>query len=69
MSQEINVREKVEEIVQRLSEFKDALPAQFKDLEIEVKNWDFSVGKKEADYNVDVSLSLTIRAKKKQAES
>ena len=68
MSQEINVREKVEEIVQKISEYKDALPAQFKDLEIEVKNWDFSVGKKETDYNVDISLSLTIRAKKKQVE-
>ena len=68
MSQEINVREKVEEIVKKISEYKDALPAQFKDLEIEVKNWDFSVGKKETDYNVDISLSLTIRAKKKKVE-
>jgi hypothetical protein len=65
MSKEINIREKIEEIVQKLSEYKDSLPAQFKDLEIEVKNWDFSVGKKETDYNVDINLGLTIRAKKK----
>ena len=66
MSKEINVREKIEEIVKKISEYKDTIPNQFKDLEIEVNNWNFSVGKKETKYNVDINLNLTISAKNKE---
>lgn len=66
MSKEINVREKIEEIVKKISEYKDTIPNQFKDLEIEVNNWNFSVGKKETKYNVDINLNMTISAKNKE---
>jgi len=61
----INVPERLEEIGKKMHEYKEAIVNQFKDMEVEVKNWNFTVGKTEAEYNVGVNLNLTIRPKKK----
>ena len=50
----------------KLGEFKDTVVAQFKDMEVEVKNWNFAVGKTEAEYTVSVNLNLAIRPKKEK---
>ena len=63
---EINVPERLQEMGKKLGEFKDAVVAQFKDMEVEVKNWNFAVGKTEAEYTVDVSLKLVIKPKKEK---
>jgi len=61
-----NVPEKLQELCQKLGEYKDALATQFKNMEIEVKNWNFAVGKTEAEYTVEVNLKLAIRPKKEK---
>jgi hypothetical protein len=61
--EEINVPEKLQEIGQKLSAYKDAI-VKLKDMEIEVKNWNFAVGKTEAEYTLGITLNLAIRPKK-----
>jgi hypothetical protein len=58
--------ERLQEIGQKLGEYKEAISTQFKDMEIEVKNWNFAVGKAEEEYTVTVDLKLAIRPKKEQ---
>ena len=64
--EEINVPEKLQEIGQKIGEYKDAVVTQFKDMEVDVKNWNFAVGKTETEYTLEVSLKLAIKPKKKQ---
>ena len=61
-----NVPEKLQEIGQKLGEYKDALATQFKNMEVEVKNWNFAVGKTEEEYTVEVNLKVAIRPKKEK---
>jgi hypothetical protein len=63
---EINVPEKLQEIGKKIGEFKDTVVAEFKDMEVDVKNWNFAVGKAEEEYTVDVDLKLAIKPKKKE---
>ncbi len=60
----INITEKLQKIGQTAQEYKDAIVSQFKDMEVEVKDWNFSVGKVEKEYNVEVNIKLGIRSKK-----
>jgi hypothetical protein len=62
----INITEKLQKIGQTAQEYKDAIASQFKDMEVEVKDWNFSVGKAEKEYNVEVTLKLAIRPKKEK---
>jgi hypothetical protein len=61
---QINITEKLQRIGQTAQEYKDAVINQFKDMEVEVKDWNFGVGKTDKEYNVDVTLKLVIRPKK-----
>ena len=60
----INITEKLQQIEKTAQDYKDAIVNQFKDLEVEVKDWNFSVGKAEKEYTVEVNLKLGIRSKK-----
>ena len=62
----INVPEKLQEIGKKIGEYKDAVVNQFKDMEVNVKNWNFAVGKAEEEYTLEVNLKLVIKPKKKQ---
>jgi hypothetical protein len=61
---QINITEKLQKIGQTAQEYKDAIVNQFKDMEVEVKDWNFGVGKMDKEYIVDVTLKLVIRPKK-----
>ena len=61
---QINITEKLQKIGQTAQEYKDAVVNQFKDMEVEVKDWNFGVGKMDKEYNVDITLKLIIRPKK-----
>ena len=61
---QINITEKLQKIGQTAQEYKDAIVSQFKDMEVEVKDWNFAVGKMEKEYTVEVNLKLGIRPKK-----
>ena len=60
----INITEKLQKIGETANEYKEAIVNQFKDMEVEVKDWNFSVGKMEAEYSVEVKLKLSIKPKK-----
>jgi len=64
MSESVNITEKLQKIGQTAQEYKDAIVNEFKDMEVEVKDWNFSVGKVEKEYTVEVNLKLGIRSKK-----
>ncbi|MGA2386744.1 MAG: hypothetical protein ABSG33_09450 [Candidatus Bathyarchaeia archaeon] len=60
----INITEKLQKIGQTVQDYREAVMNQFKDMEVEVKDWNFSVGKAEKEYTVEVNLKLGIRPKK-----
>ena len=62
--EKINVTEKLQEVGKKVDEFKNMVVAQFKDMEVEVKNWNFAVGKLEEEYTLDLSLKVSIKPKK-----
>jgi len=56
--------EKLQKIGETVNQYKEALVAAFKDMEVEIKDWNFAVGKAEKQYNVDVTVKLSIKPKK-----
>jgi hypothetical protein len=64
--EEINVPERLQEIGKKIGEYKDIVVDEFKDMEVDVRNWNFAVGKTEAEYTLEVDLKLAIKPKKKQ---
>jgi hypothetical protein len=59
----INVTERMQKIGETISEYKDKLVATFKDMDVEVKDWHFSVGKAEKEYTVEVNVKIGIKPK------
>ncbi len=64
MPDSVNITEKLQKIGQTAQDYKDAIVNQFKDMEVDVKDWNFSVGKNDKEYTVKVNLKLGIRSKK-----
>ena len=64
----VNVTEQLQKIGQTAQEYKEAIVKQFKDMEVEVKDWHFSVGKAEKEYTVEVNVKLGIKPKKEAWE-
>ena len=60
----INLTERLQSIGQTAQDYKDAIIKQFKDMEVDVKEWNFAVGKSDKEYTVEVNLKLGIRSKK-----
>ncbi len=60
----VNITERLQKIGQTAQDYKDAIVKQFKDMEVEVKDWNFSVGKMDKEYTVEVNVKLGIRSKK-----
>jgi len=60
----INITEKLQKVGQTAQQYKDAIVEQFKDMEVDVKDWNFSVGKIEEEYIVELNLKLGICSKK-----
>ncbi len=61
---QVNITERMQKIGETVNQYKESLVAAFKDMEVDVKDWNFSVGKVENQYNVDVTVKLTIKPKK-----
>ena len=60
----INITEKLQKIGQTAQEYREAIMNQFKDMEVDVKDWNFAVGKTDKEYTVEVNLKLGIKSKK-----
>ncbi len=59
----IDVTERLQEIGKTVNEYKDALTSHFKDMDVNVKEWNFTVGKLEKEYIVEVNVKLSIKPK------
>ena len=60
----IDMTARMQKIGETISEYKDKLVSTFKDMDVEVKDWHFSVGKAEKEYIVEVNVKLGIKPKK-----
>jgi hypothetical protein len=60
----IDMTERLQKIGQTVNEYKDSLITHFKDMDVEVKEWNFAVGKLEKEYTVEVNVKLGIKPKK-----
>jgi hypothetical protein len=60
----MDMTERLQKIGETVNSYKDALVSHFKDMDVEVKDWHFSVGKAEKEYNVEVTVKLAIKPKK-----
>jgi hypothetical protein len=58
------VTERLQRIGQTVNEYKDSLMNHFKDMDVEVKNWNFAVGNADKEYTVEVNIKLCIKPKK-----
>jgi hypothetical protein len=59
----IDMTERLQKIGQTVNDNKDALTSHFKDMDVEVKDWNFAVGKLEKEYTVEVNVKLGIKPK------
>ncbi len=62
---QVDIMEKVQKIGEQFTKYKDQLVATFKDMEVDVKDWNFAVAKAEKEYNVEFTVKLNIKPKKK----
>lgn len=63
-----DIMEQIQKIGGQFNKYKDQLKATLKDNEVDVKDWNFAVAKTEKVYNVEFTVKLTVKPKKK-AES
>ena len=61
---QINMTERLQKIGETVNQYKESLISAFKDMDVEVKDWNFAVGKVENQYNIDVAVKLTLKTKK-----
>jgi hypothetical protein len=60
----IDMTERLQKIGQTVNEYKESITSHFKDMDVEVKDWHFTVGKIEKEYTVEVNVKLSIKPKK-----
>ena len=60
----VDITERLQNIGQTVSEYKDSLVQHFKDMDVEVKNWNFTVGHLDKEYTIEVNVKLAIKPKK-----
>ena len=62
--QHIDVKEQIEKMGEKWSEFQKSWVNHFKDLGFEVLEWNFGVGKNEKEYIIDLKAKVAVREKK-----
>jgi hypothetical protein len=60
----IDVTERMQKIGETITEYREKLVSTFKDMEVDVKDWHFAVGKTENEYTVEVNIKIGIKPKK-----
>ena len=60
----MDMTERISKIGETINQYRESIMAHFKDMDVEVKDWHVSVGKIEKEYDVDVTLKLSIKPKK-----
>ncbi len=59
-----DVSEGIKKITEMFNEYKETFLSAFKDMDVEIKEWNFSVSKVENQHNVEASFNVTIKPKK-----
>jgi hypothetical protein len=62
---QVDITGRLQEIGETVAGYRDSLKAHFRDMDVEIKDWHFSVGKSEQEYSVDVTVKLRIKPKAK----
>ena len=62
--QNIDVKEQIQKMSEKWSEFQKTWVNHFKDMDVEVLEWNFGVGKTGNDTIIDVKAKIAIRQKK-----
>jgi hypothetical protein len=60
----VDMTERLQRIGQTVNEYNDTITSHFRDMNVEVKDWHFTVGKLEKEYAVEVNFKLCIKPKK-----
>ena len=63
--QHIDVKEQIEKMGEKWSEFQKSLVSHFKDMEVDVLEWNFGVGKTGEDTIFEMKAKVAVRQKKK----
>ena len=59
----IDVTERLQQIGKTVNEYRESLLSHFKDMDVDVKEWNFTVGKLEKEYIVEVNVKLSVKPK------
>jgi hypothetical protein len=60
----IDITDRLQKIGESVSEYRQLLIDTFEDMNVEVKDWHFNVGKQEKEYTVEVNVKLCLKPKK-----
>lgn len=60
----VDITERISKIGETINQYRESVMAHFKDMDVEVKEWNVAVGKMEKEYDVNVTLKLAIKPKK-----
>ncbi len=61
----MDVMEQMQKMGEKWSEFKKTMVMHFKDMEFEVLEWNFGVGKAEKAYIIDFKAKVSVKPKSK----
>ncbi len=62
---QVDVMEKIQKIGEQFNKYKDQVMATFKDMEVDIKDWNFAVAKADKEYNVEFTVKINVKPKKK----
>ena len=62
--QKIDVKETIQKMGEKWSEFQETWVSHFKDMEVDVLEWNFGVGKTGADTIFEMKAKVAVRQKK-----
>ena len=60
----VDVTGRIQKLGDTVSELRDLVISRFKDMDVEVKNWNFNVEQMEREYTIEVNVKLCIKPKK-----
>jgi hypothetical protein len=60
----LDITERISKIGETINQYRESVMTHFKDMDVEVKEWNVSVGKIEKEYDVNVTLKLALKPKK-----
>ncbi len=59
-----DITERLQKIGDTVSDYKEKIVSMFKDMDVDVKDWHFAVGKADKEYVVEIDLKIGIKPKK-----